>query len=97
MVAGQAGTELTQLNIESLWSGGPFQSSVRYTASAGSSFGSSSLGMLTRLRSLLFPQTYNGGNKQPSEAATMAADLKTIRQAIFDSPNGTIESKSCFD
>ena len=38
-------------------------------------------------------QNYNGGNKQPSEAATMAADLKTIRQSIFESPSGTIQSE----
>ena len=30
MLAGQTVTELTQLNIESLWSGGPFQDPVRH-------------------------------------------------------------------
>ena len=90
MVAGQAGTEMTQLNIESLWSGGPFQNSVRDRASL-------SLGPRLTLRAHVADgccmQSYNGGNKQPDEAAAMAADLKTIRQAIFESPNGTIQSE----
>ncbi|KAJ2992597.1 hypothetical protein NUW54_g7897 [Trametes sanguinea] len=60
---GETAQEATQLNIESLWSGGPFQD-----------------------------PTYNGGNKQPSDQATMAQDMQVIRQAIFQSPNGTIDN-----
>ncbi|OCH86005.1 glycoside hydrolase family 95 protein [Obba rivulosa] len=55
--------ETTQLNIESLWSGGPFQD-----------------------------PTYNGGNMLPSQQGAMAQDMQTIRQAIFQSPNGTIDN-----
>ncbi|KAL6297766.1 Six-hairpin glycosidase-like protein [Sparassis latifolia] len=55
--------ETMHLNIESLWSGGPFQD-----------------------------PTYNGGNQLPSEQATMAQDMQTIRQTIFESLNGTIDS-----
>ncbi|KAI0353355.1 glycoside hydrolase family 95 protein [Trametes cingulata] len=60
---GETTQEVTQLNIESLWSGGPFQD-----------------------------PNYNGGNKQPSDQAQMAEDMQVIRQAIFESPNGTIDS-----
>ncbi|KAH9838020.1 glycoside hydrolase family 95 protein [Rhodofomes roseus] len=35
--------------------------------------------------------TYNGGNKLPSQQATMAQDMQMYRQAIFDSSNGTID------
>ncbi|GBE84301.1 glycoside hydrolase family 95 protein [Sparassis crispa] len=55
--------ETMHLNIESLWSGGPFQD-----------------------------PTYNGGNQLPSEQATMAQDMQTIRQTIFESLNGTIDN-----
>ncbi|TBU60468.1 Six-hairpin glycosidase-like protein [Dichomitus squalens] len=65
MVNGQAAQEVTQLNIESLWSGGPFQD-----------------------------PTYNGGNKAASDQATVAQEMQVIRQAIFQSPNGTIDSAS---
>ncbi|KAI0330116.1 hypothetical protein GY45DRAFT_1251576 [Cubamyces sp. BRFM 1775] len=60
---GETAQEVTQLNIESLWSGGPFQD-----------------------------PSYNGGNKFPSDQAAMAQDMQEIRQAIFESPNGTIDS-----
>ncbi|EMD36191.1 glycoside hydrolase family 95 protein [Gelatoporia subvermispora B] len=60
---GGTAQETTQLNIESLWSGGPFQD-----------------------------PTYNGGNMLPSQQGTMAQDMHTIRQAIFQSPNGTIDN-----
>ncbi|KAH9896616.1 Six-hairpin glycosidase-like protein [Cubamyces lactineus] len=60
---GETAQEVTQLNIESLWSGGPFQD-----------------------------PSYNGGNKLPSDQATMAQDMQVIRQAIFESPNGTIDN-----
>ncbi len=36
-------------------------------------------------------QTYNGGNKQPSEATAMTEDMQAYRQGIFTSPNGTID------
>lgn len=38
------------------------------------------------------PQSYNGGNKQPSEQAAMTDALQTIRQTIFESKTGTIDS-----
>ncbi|KAJ8481341.1 hypothetical protein ONZ51_g6064 [Trametes cubensis] len=60
---GETAQEVTQLNIESLWSGGPFQD-----------------------------PSYNGGNKLPSDQANMAQDMQVIRQAIFESPNGTIDN-----
>ncbi|KAI0763991.1 glycoside hydrolase family 95 protein [Trametes elegans] len=60
---GETSQEVTQLNIESLWSGGPFQD-----------------------------PTYNGGNKLPSEQPTTAQQMQVIRQAIFESPNGTIDN-----
>ncbi|KAI0367157.1 hypothetical protein BV20DRAFT_1024789 [Pilatotrama ljubarskyi] len=60
---GETAQEVTQLNIESLWSGGPFQD-----------------------------PSYNGGNKQPSDQVQMAQDMQVIRQAIFESPNGTIDN-----
>ncbi|KAM5543882.1 hypothetical protein V8D89_002499 [Ganoderma adspersum] len=63
MVNGQTTQEVTQLNIESLWAGGPFQ----------------------------YPN-YNGGNKMPSEQQTVAQEMQVIRQAIFRSPDGTIDS-----
>ena len=39
-------------------------------------------------------QTYNGGNKVASDQATVAQEMQVIRQAIFQSPNGTIDSAS---
>ncbi|OBZ77369.1 putative alpha-fucosidase A [Grifola frondosa] len=63
MMPGGTSQETTQLNIESLWSGGPFQD-----------------------------PTYNGGNKQPYERSAMAQAMQTIRQTIFQSPNGTIDN-----
>ncbi|KLO13238.1 glycoside hydrolase family 95 protein [Schizopora paradoxa] len=62
MTPGGTTQEMTQLNIESLWSGGPFAD-----------------------------PTYNGGNKLLSEKDSTAAAMQTIRQEIFESPNGTIE------
>lgn len=38
-------------------------------------------------------QSYNGGNKQPSERETMAKDLQRIRQTIFQSPTGDISGE----
>ncbi|KAM5541725.1 hypothetical protein V8D89_004454 [Ganoderma adspersum] len=63
MVNGRTTQEVTQLNIESLWSGGPFQD-----------------------------PTYNGGNKVASDQTTIAQEMQVIRQAIFQSPSGTIDN-----
>ncbi|KAJ7054060.1 glycoside hydrolase family 95 protein [Mycena amicta] len=63
MTPGGTSQEITQLNIESLWSGGPFQD-----------------------------PTYNGGNKQPSEAPAMAIAMQQYRQGIFQSPTGDIDN-----
>ncbi|KAL5483501.1 hypothetical protein ACEPAI_8733 [Sanghuangporus weigelae] len=62
MTPGGTVQESTQLNIESLWSGGAFSD-----------------------------PTYNGGNKQPSEREATAAAMKSLRQSIFISKNGTID------
>lgn len=35
-------------------------------------------------------QTYNGGNKLPTEAAAMAQDMENIRTTVFQSPIGEI-------
>ncbi|EPQ51576.1 hypothetical protein GLOTRDRAFT_108097 [Gloeophyllum trabeum ATCC 11539] len=61
MVPGGIWQETTQLNIESLWAGGPFSNS-----------------------------SYNGGNKLPYQRASLAQDMQVYREAIFQSPNGTI-------
>jgi len=63
MIPGGTTFETIQLNIESLWSGGPFGD-----------------------------PTYNGGNKPPTESSTLADDMRTIRQKIFQSPVGEIGS-----
>ncbi|KAI0079139.1 hypothetical protein K474DRAFT_1705823 [Panus rudis PR-1116 ss-1] len=63
MTPGGTTKEFTQLNVETLWSGGPFED-----------------------------PSYNGGNKQPSEQAAMAVDMRDIRQNIFTSPTGTIDN-----
>ncbi|KAJ8514372.1 hypothetical protein ONZ45_g8082 [Pleurotus djamor] len=60
---GGTAQEVTQLNIESLWSGGPFADS-----------------------------TYNGGNKQPYEQASMVQAMQSVRQSIFQSPDGQIDN-----
>ncbi|KAI0827177.1 Six-hairpin glycosidase-like protein [Trametes gibbosa] len=60
---GGTSQEVTQLNIESLWSGGPFQD-----------------------------PNYNGGNKLPSDQTAAAQAIQQIRQSIFESPSGTIDS-----
>ncbi|KDQ10794.1 glycoside hydrolase family 95 protein [Botryobasidium botryosum FD-172 SS1] len=63
MTPGGAFVESTQLNIESLWSGGPFQD-----------------------------PSYNGGNKQPSEAAAAHQAMESIRASIFASATGQIDN-----
>ncbi|KAK0199846.1 glycoside hydrolase family 95 protein [Desarmillaria ectypa] len=61
MVPGGTRMEVTQLNIESLWSGGPFAD-----------------------------PTYNGGNKDPSQQASLANSMQQIRETIWTSSNGEI-------
>jgi len=78
--------ETTQLNIESLWSGGPFADPVCLCSLPS---------MLHSLHITRY-QTYNGGNKQPSEQNTMAQALEDIRQSIFRSPTGDIDSEHPF-
>ncbi|RPD79389.1 hypothetical protein L226DRAFT_531196 [Lentinus tigrinus ALCF2SS1-7] len=63
MLQGETAQEAAQLNIESLWSGGPFQD-----------------------------PSYNGGNKLPSDQVTVAEQMQTIRQSIFQSDSGTIDN-----
>ncbi|KAJ3482321.1 hypothetical protein NLJ89_g12147 [Agrocybe chaxingu] len=63
MLPGRTMQEATQLNIESLWSGGPFAD-----------------------------PSYNGGNKLPSEQTAMAQAMQRIRQTIFQSTTGDIDS-----
>lgn len=63
MTPGGTTQEVTFLNIESLWSGGPFQD-----------------------------PTYNGGNMQPDQQSEMESDMQSIRQTIFTSQSGTIDS-----
>lgn len=63
MLPGGTNQEATQLNIESLWSGGPFQD-----------------------------PSYNGGNHLPYKQSKIAVKMQNIREAIFSSPTGTIDS-----
>lgn len=65
MVPGGTIQESIQLNIESLWSGGPFQD-----------------------------PTYNGGNDLRSQRTKLAWAMQGIREAIFASPNGTVDNIS---
>lgn len=37
-------------------------------------------------------QSYNGGNSLPSQQAQLAQDMQSIRQTIFSSASGTIDS-----
>lgn len=84
MVPGGTFNEVTQLNIESLWSGGPFADPVRLSQ--------------YNLPSIypILCQSYNGGNKQPSEQFSTAEAMKNIRQAIFQSSTGKIDSTNGF-
>ncbi|KAF8234486.1 glycoside hydrolase family 95 protein [Tricholoma matsutake] len=65
---------------ESLWSGGPFADPVRLSQ--------------YNLPSIypILCQSYNGGNKQPSEQFSTAEAMKNIRQAIFQSSTGKIDN-----
>ena len=83
MTPGGTAYESTQLNIESLWSGGPFQDPV--CSNARNSF-------LPKIH--VYVQSYNGGNKQPSERAQMAQDMQNIHQTIFQ--DGTIDSECIY-
>lgn len=82
MLTGGTIQESIQLNIESLWSGGPFQDPV--------------CNHPTCVRITYSHQTYNGGNSLPSQRTKLAGEMKKIREAIFASPGGTIDSKSSF-
>lgn len=77
---------MTQLNIETLWSGGPFDDPVRSCVPCF---------FLTSDHSRR--QSYNGGNKQPVELASTAQLMQTIRETIFQSPTGDINSRICFN
>jgi len=79
MLPGGTTQEVTQLNIESLWSGGPFQDPVRITV----------CGFFQRAD--FFAQLYNGGNKVPSQQTQMAEHMQSIREAILFSPTGKID------
>lgn len=79
MLPGGTSQESTQLNIESLWSGGPFQDPVCGPALHLKVINSS-------------PQSYNGGNSLPSQHSQLAQDMQRIRQTIFSSSSGTIDS-----
>lgn len=85
MTPGGASQETTQLNIESLWAGGPFADPVGVF---------SLLSSRPSTHANLYLQTYNGGNKQPSEQVATAQAMQSIRQAIFQSSTGDIDSKS---
>ncbi|KAF8634070.1 hypothetical protein AX17_004332 [Amanita inopinata Kibby_2008] len=63
MIPGGTVQETTQLNIETLWSGGPFDD-----------------------------PSYNGGNKAPYEQAQTAQVMQHIRNKIFQSPTGEVDS-----
>jgi len=80
MVPGGTTVDIAHLNIESLWSGGPFADPVSFNIKV--------------THSLLTPlQSYNGGNKLPSEALATSEAMERIRQTIFSSPTGDINSE----
>jgi len=82
MVPGGVSSEATQLNIESLWSGGPFSDSVWSIDPL-----SHDVSVEVRL------QAYNGGNKHQDERFSTAQDMQRIRERIFRSPTGNIHSE----
>ena len=84
MVPGGTSNEVTQLNIESLWSGGPFADPVRLVQ----------IKLYVWLLSL--GQSYNGGNKQSNEQLSTAEAMRNIRQIIFQSSIGEIDSMNSF-
>ncbi|TFK65990.1 glycoside hydrolase family 95 protein [Pluteus cervinus] len=63
MIPGGTSVETIQLNVESLWSGGPFED-----------------------------PGYNGGNKVASEGRITAQAMQRLRNSIFASQNGEVES-----
>ena len=83
MVPGGVSSEVTQLNIESLWSGGPFSDSV----CSIDSFSHTNVSQAPL-------QAYNGGNKHPDERVAMAHNMQNIREKIFQSPTGRILSET---
>lgn len=80
MMLGGTSQEMIQLNLESLWSGGPFHDPVCISTLFWTCRGTD--GGL---------QSYNGGNKQPDERAAMALETQRIRQTIFNSSIGEID------
>ena len=93
MLQGETAQEAVQLNIESLWSGGPFQDPVRLPTARRSARRDA---VACGTDGFYSSQTYNGGNKLPSDQQTDAEQIQLIRQSIFESPNGTIDSQwSC--
>lgn len=83
MLPGGTSQESTQLNIESLWSGGPFQDPVRVQTFRLEAI---------KLMIVCASQLYNGGNSPLSQHTQLAQDMQSIRQNIFSSPSGTIDS-----
>jgi len=86
MVPGGTIQESIQLNIESLWSGGPFQDPVCHHQPI----------VITSRAYRYDLQTYNGGNDLRSQRTKLAWAMQGIREAIFASPNGTVDSESSF-
>ena len=84
MLPGGTAQETIQLNLDSLWSGGPFQDAVRATV----------LEVYDINYHVLARKIYNGGNNQPEEQDAMAVEMQRIRQVIFNSSNGEIASTS---
>lgn len=82
MLPGNTHQENTQLNIESLWSGGPFQDPVSLGAASFS---------FSHYDDLIYFQTYNGSNKPWDQRTALAQDMQQIRQTIF--ADGTIGGK----
>ncbi|KAG6859715.1 hypothetical protein C0995_005128 [Termitomyces sp. Mi166 len=78
IVPGGTTYEATQLNIESLWSGGPFSDPVQHTLSSQAP-----------LQLIL---SYSGGNKQPNDQFTTAQVMNDICQQIFWNSTGDISS-----
>lgn len=82
MIPGGTSQEFSQLNIESLWSGGPFAQPVREPC----------MSLLMSLSHISI-QGYDGQSKPLSSRGELAKFVQQSRQAVFASPNGTISSK----
>ena len=93
MLQGETAQEAVQLNIESLWSGGPFQDPVSSQAHGPLLSYTAARLLVARGLTASLRQSYNGGNKLPSDQSTVAEQMQTIRQTIFQSDSGTIDSR----